>query len=256
MKTSRIPGGHPHRLTAAGAALTVFLLTGCGVFLRPAPPPLDLPTGAALEEHPDQSRAWWDARFRFFWPEDESPRWFLDLLVADRLVKPALIEHRQEIALWRVHRRAARDGAGHQFSLLFYADRETARQIFAALRQAPLLGELKDAGMIDSIVFDDTEGDPETDPGATSDPHWSPELRTAWPYYIMGVSAMWLELIHQFSGSEAPPDRTAAALAQYYRELDRRLTRVWEEDAQHALLHHLNAIFEYRPMMIQKRMRF
>jgi hypothetical protein len=32
--------------------------------------------------------------------------------------------------------------------------------------------------------------------------------------------------------------------------------RIWEEEAQHALLHHLNAVFGYRPLMIQKRMRF
>jgi len=256
MKPIRCLGGSSHRLSAAFALLAMVLLNGCGALFVSSPPPLDLPTGAAQQEQPAENQAWWHARFRFFWPEGEDPRWHLDLLVADRLVKPVLIEHRDEIALWRVHRRAGRDGAGHQFSFLFYTNREAARRILTGLRQAPLIGELKNAGLLESIVFDDPDARMETDIGATSDAHWSMALQNAWPYYIMGVSAMWIELIHQVAGDDSPSDASPEGLAAYYRKLDQRVDRIWEEEAQHALLHHLNAVFGYRPLMIQKRMRF
>ena len=68
MKPIRFPGGPPRPLSAAFVALTVFLFAGCSAFFRSPPAPLDLPTGATLEKHPGQSRAWWHARFRFFWP--------------------------------------------------------------------------------------------------------------------------------------------------------------------------------------------
>ena len=212
MKPFRQPARQRHRLSAAAVIVMVFLISGCGTFSRSSRTPPDLPPGALLEEHAAPDLAWWRARFRFSWSEGESPDWFMDLLVADRLIKPVLIEHRKEIALWRVHRRAIRDNAGHQFSFIFYADRATARRILEELGQDPMLVMLHDAAMLDSLVFDDPDGDPDTDLGATSDRHWSGELQTAWPYYIMGVSAMWLELIHEVSDGVPPPDGSAASL--------------------------------------------
>jgi hypothetical protein len=256
MKRFRYIAARPHRLAPAVIVLAVLLLTGCGTFFRSSPAPPDLSNGALPEENAAPDRAWWNARFRFSWPAGESPRWYLDLLVADRLIKPVLIEHRKEIALWRVHRRAIRDDAGHQFSFIFYADRASARGILEELGQDPILVILHDNDMLDSVVFDDPDGSLDTELGATSDPHWSVELQTAWPYYIMGVSAMWLELIHQVSDGVPPPDGSPEALSEYYRELDRRLDRIWENEAQHAMLHHLNAIFGYRPLIIRKKMRF
>jgi hypothetical protein len=256
MKPFRCTAGQCRRLSAAAVIVIAFLITGCATFFRSSQAPPDLPAGDLLEAHAAPDLAWWKARFRFSWPEGESPRWFMDLLVADRLIKPMLIEHRKAIALWRVHRRAIRDDAGHQFTFIFYADRASARRILEELGQDPVLVMLHDAAMLDSLVFDDPDGDPDTDLGATSDPHWSGELQTAWPYYIMGVSAMWLELIHEVSDGVRPPDGSAASLEQYYRELDRRLDRIWENEAQHAMLHHLNAIFGYRPLIIRKKMRF
>ncbi len=246
----------PAGLFAAGALLAVaaVFLAGCATFGRPAPSAL--PTGAASTDGANSQRAWWKARFRITWPKGEEPRWPVDLMLADRVARPVLVAHRNQLALWRFHRRAARDNAGHRFSFLFFADRETARQVFSEMAENPLLPALQKAGMFDSIIFDDPDGKPETGVAATSDPLWPPELRTAWPYYIMGVSGLWLELIHQETLKVSAPEETVKALYAYYRDLDHRLDKIWEKDAQHALLHHLNAIFGYRPMIIRKRMRF
>jgi hypothetical protein len=180
----------------------------------------------------------------------------MDLLVADRVVRPALVDHGDDIVLWRFHRRAVRDGAGHQLSFFFFAQQPAAERILADLGKNPLLGDLRNAGLLDSILFDRPDKEPQTDPSATSDPNWSDELRRAWPYYIMGVSAMWLALIDETAENAPAPKTSAEKLLAYYRNLDRRLTEIWEKEAQHAMLHHLNAIFGYRPLIIQKRMRF
>ena len=239
-----------------GTILCAFalFLSGCAAAGRPAP--LPLPAGEALEDGAAVERGWWRARIRFDWPEDEGPRWFLDLLAADRLFKPALVRHRHTIALWRFHRRAVPDASGHQFSFRFYSDRDTARHIFDEVKKDPLLAELCTSGLVKETIFDDPDLDPKTDVGATSDPNWSGELQTAWPHYIMGVSAMWLELIHQAADKVSPPEDSMEALLAYYRALDLRVYEIWRDEAQHAFFHHLNALFGYRPLMIRKPMQF
>jgi len=234
-------------------ALALFL-SGCAASGRPAP--LPLPAGEALEDGAAVERAWWRARIRFTWPEDEDPRWFLDLLAADRLIKPVLVQHRHTIGLWRFHRRAVRDASGHQFSFRFFSDLDTARRIFAQMQANPLIAELCAARLVDDMLFADLQGEPDTAVGATSDPIWSDELQSAWPHYIMGVSAMWLELIHQSAGDVSPPAESTEALLAYYRNLDMRVNEIWRNEAQHAFFHHLNALFGYQPLMIRKPMRF
>jgi hypothetical protein len=234
--------------------LSAVLAAGCGTIGRPAP--LALPTAAAVDSTGETPQGWWRAKFRLRWPEDEDPRWFMDLLIADRIVKPVLGQHREKIALWRFHRRAGRDSAGHQFSFLFYARRDTARQVLSEMSTAPLLASLRSAGMLDAAFFDEPDGPLESGISATSDARWPESLRIAWPYYIMGVSGLWLELIQQTADAPSPPESDIDRLTAYYRGIDRRMNDLWEDEAQHALLHHLNAVFGYRPLMIQKKMRF
>ncbi|GAA4959031.1 hypothetical protein GCM10025791_44900 [Halioxenophilus aromaticivorans] len=58
--------------------------------------------------------------------------------LADQVVEPMLTAMAEPIALWRFHRRAGRDKAGHQFSFMFYTDDGTAQQVFTRLEQHPL----------------------------------------------------------------------------------------------------------------------
>ena len=58
------------------------------------------------------SSGWWSARFQMHWPEEAPANWHLDLLIAHKIVLPALTQYRAEIPLWRFHRRAVRDQAG------------------------------------------------------------------------------------------------------------------------------------------------
>ena len=63
----------------------------------------------------------------------------MDVLLAHQLFKPVLLKYAHNIELWRFHRRAGRDKAGHRFSFIFYAREATATAILNNLAENPLI---------------------------------------------------------------------------------------------------------------------
>jgi uncharacterized Tic20 family protein len=41
-------------------------------------------------------------------------------------------------------------------------------------------------------------------------------------------------------------------LLSYYKQTNDRVSTLWREQAQHAYLHHLSALFGYQPVLIRK----
>ena len=203
------------------------------------------------------TEGWWFARFRLQWPEEEPVNWHWDLLIAHKIIAPTLEQFKGDIRLWRFHRRAARDLAGHQFSFIFYASAETAYQIFDALRSNELLAEMKLSGMVIADIYDQPDKIGKPGIGDTSDPNWPSAIQKSWPFYIMGASQMWLNLINE-TVADMPPPAAALSLAeneQLYKEVNAIITSLWETNGQHAFLHHLNALFGYEPIIVyEKRM--
>lgn len=179
----------------------------------------------------------------------------LDLLVARELFGPLIDTHREVLPLWRFHRRAARDAAGHRLGFIFYALPRTAAEINTSLMSHPLLAELHGAGIVERVVLDDPEDERRSELSATSDPAWSPAMQTSWPYFIMGASQLWLSLMDQFATTEVlgPPPGDLDALILYYKGLGDRMTATWQQEGRHALLHHLNALFGYKRLPIYLR---
>jgi hypothetical protein len=229
--------------------LALLVLGGCAT----APKPVPFPGPGAVA--PGPGSGWWSVYLHFSWPADAPPAMHLDLLTAREILAPLIEAHRGELALWRFHRRAARDRAGHRLGFLFYTPAETARQINTALMADPLLAELHAAGLMERVVLDDPEETPPTDPAATSDPNWSPALQASWPYFIMGASQLWLDLMEQFAARQSlgPPPEDLAGLIQHYQGLEERMTATWQQEGRHALLHHLNALFGYQRLAIMMR---
>ena len=230
--------------------LLLLLLVGCAtqpvVVTEPEPEP---PAPAAAEEY------WWYVRFRQPWPEGKTPAWHKDVLLADRIVAPVLAEQRDVISLWRIHRRAARDGAGHQFSFIFRATPAAAARINARIASDPLLARLLRANVVQAVSYDDPQSPQRPGIADTSDRDWTPELQRAWPYFIMGVSQLWLKLIREIEEAGANwPDELEARYAAIGEELD----ALWRQQGGHALLHHLSAVFGYRELTVVRRevMRF
>jgi hypothetical protein len=231
----------------------VLALAGCSS-LGPSRPPEVKPVE---REAVASEQGWWYARFVMNWPDDTDPSWYMDLLLAHRVVSPVLAHYRSDILFWRFHRRAIRDQAGHQFSFIFYASPATAAQIYDALEADECLRELRSSGQIQQVTYDDPSKITRPNIEDASDTSWALPIKKSWPHFILGVSQMWLDLIADYAGQvsngKTPTKRNE--VQTLYKKVDDRIKEAWQEQGRHAFLHHLNAIFEYEPLAVyEKRM--
>ena len=213
--------------------------------------PADMPPAGSLATT-GESDAWWSIDFTLDWVPDQEPDWYLDALLADQICAPALVDLGPQISLWRFHRRAADDKAGHRFSLLVYTDPLTAEALYTRMRDQSLLQWLETDGRLDAVSFSRMQR-PDVPPIAvSSDAGWPPEIQASWPWYIMGVSQSWLSLIRQVTAEQPLEDPSPEALLDYYRSVNNQVTILWRVYGQHSYLHHLNALFGYQPLVIQE----
>jgi len=208
----------------------------------------------------DPGSGWWSARFHVNWPENSEPSWHIDLLLAHRGLSPILRHYKDHLHLWRFHRRAARDQVGHRFSFMFYSSPEIAHQVYGSLRSDPLLKDMREAGVLVRETYDDPSKIIKPNIEDTSDPNWSPLVQKSWPYFIMGVCQMWMDLIASIAESASIGRELSSlqAISAFYQEVGQAVTRLWQEEGCHSLLHHLNAIFGYQPVKVveARLMRF
>lgn len=204
---------------------------------------------------PNHQMTWWYAKFQMNWTEKADPGWHLDLLLAHEIIAPVLAANRADIALWRFHRRAADDDIGHQFSFIFYAEAPGADKIMEQIASSTLLVDLNRSGALRRVILENTENAGPSDIEETSDHTWSLPLQKAWPHYIMGVSRMWLALIDQYAVllQEKEPPMALTDLDDLYQRVNREITRTWQTEGRHALLHHMNALFGYTPLTMKLR---
>ena len=68
---------------------------------------------------------------------------------------------------------------------------------------------------------------------------------------------MWLNLISE-TAAEMPKFYSPLSLEeneQQYKNIDETIGALWEENGQHAFLHHLSGLFGYKPIVFhEKRM--
>ena len=203
----------------------------------------------------DTLNAWWYASFRVNWPlDEEDPAFDTDVLIAHRIVGPVLDLYGKQILLWRFHRRAARDEAGHRFSFIFYTTGTNARKIYTAIDSSEVLKQLKAEGVIQQVVLDDTSTIGRPGVEATSDRNWSPQLQKAWPFFIMGVSQTWLDLIARYAEDGRRKPASIAEMRAFYREISQEVESTWKKEGGHAFLHHLNALFGYGPVNLRGKL--
>jgi len=203
----------------------------------------------APEELPS-GNGWWHARFRMNWPPDTEPIWHMDLYLAHQVILPLLDENKRDIHLWRFHRRSKRDGHGRQFTFWFYSTPRTAQQIFDALKSNPIIIDNLAAGFLGEVVYSNPAKIKRPNIEDTSDSSWPGSIQKTWPYYIDGVSRMWLNLVAQIADSDLKdgPPASLEEIDSFYRQVDESVTQLWQNKGRHAFLHHLNAIFGYEPL--------
>jgi hypothetical protein len=233
------------RLT--GTFLLLLIIAGCsslGHFPAQEIKPLktsELPSG----------NGWWSTRFHLDWPPDTEPVWYMDLYLAHQVILPLLEKYGDDIFLWRFHRRAARDAAGRMFSFIFYASPQTAQHIFNDLKTDPLIKNLTDADVIERAEYDNPSHIARPKIEDTADQQWPVSIQKTWPYYIMGASQMWLNLIAEVAGENltSPPPSSLRDIEAFYKKVDQTITGLWQQEGRHAFMHHLNALFEYEPLI-------
>jgi len=234
------------------AALAALLSWGCAA-VNPGPQPVP-PAAGALET---SQGGWWYVRFIREWPEGSTgePAWHLDPLIANEIVAPVFYRHQADIPLWRFHRRAGHDRTGHALSFIIYASPQAAEAVYADIRSSPLLGELLSAGKVDRVTYEDTAEIKRPERKDTSDDKWPLEIQNAWPYFIMGVSRTWLDLVSQEAEALGRPQTPARLpeLEALYRRVNDAVDDLWRQEGRHAFLHHLNAVFGYQPLVIYER---
>ena len=227
------------------SAVLLWLTLGCAASVTQIPA-----SSSPLAEAPDpQGSGWWFVRFRMDRPAEET-RWERDLLIAHRVASPLIAAHEGVIDLWRFHRRSAEDETGHQFSFLFFTTAGVADSINQVVLDDPLVRRMLANGVIQEVITDAVDHNARPNVGDTSDPKWSPVMQNTWPYYIMGVSRMWLAMIDQVSReSGMADDATLGEMLEHYAQVNDAINHIWQQEGYHALLHHLNAIYGYEALV-------
>jgi len=198
---------------------------------------------------------WWRYVVKLSWPQDQEPAWHMDLLLADQLFAPTLREFSSQLPLWRFHRRASRDNAGHQFSFLFFSNVELANKVYASIDQQYEF--LRNIGLtgIDSVAKTESSTLPTSGIASSSDQRWPVEIQETWPYFIKGVCESWLLLLQQIVKPELSASDMAnfATLNAIYQSAETQVNALWQQQGGHAYLHHLNAVFGYQSVIITER---
>jgi hypothetical protein len=67
----------------------------------------------------------------------------------------------------------------------------------------------------------------------------------------MGASQMWLNLIADIAAENLTdnPPASIAEIETFYQQVNETLTELWQNEGRHAFMHHLNALFEYEPLI-------
>ena len=122
------------------------------------------------------------------------------------------------------------------------------------MRADTFLAQMQDSGIITDIGFDDTTVIIRPEIEDTSDPNWSPQIQKSWPYFIMGVSQMWLSSIMEIAegASQEYDPSSIQEILRFYRDVDMMIRTLWQEEGRHSLLHHLSAIFGYVPIKLNR----
>ena len=194
-----------------------------------------------------EGEGWWYARFHIDWPEDDEPRWYMGTLIGGEVIAPIFDKYYQDVHIWRIHRRASRDGHGHVFSFIFYSTPQGAQRIYTAIENHAVVKSLLDSGRLTKVTTDDVTRINRPNLEDTSDSHWPDLVQKTWPAMAMGASRMWLDLVSELASHESGIDGIDAK----YKRVQSDITLIWREQGQHALLHHLNAIYAYQPLLIR-----
>ena len=178
------------------------------------------------------------------------------LLLAQRVIQPAMTAHSSAIYLWRFHQRAVRDTGGHQLTFFTFMPDDHFAKLLSSVQQNPVLAELLRTGGVHRVAGQLAEGTPPEELGGISDAKWPSQIQAAWPFFANGASATWLALVDTLATQRCPEATVQPELTSCFERVSADLDVLWRMHGQHAFLHHLSAIFSYRPLYLKKDVIF
>ncbi|KKN10225.1 hypothetical protein LCGC14_1038810 [marine sediment metagenome] len=194
---------------------------------------------------------WIQYKFRFN-DDPVNPDWWMDLFLIDTAFRDIIEKHKPE--LWRFHRRSGKDSVGHQLSLLCYMDKKKAENIYHELVAHKSINKLAEYKHMNSSLLEIME------PGIekTSDANWSESLQKSWPYFITGVCQMMMGILKNlpdekelYKGVCITAHGERYGISSYYSLLDRDIKEFFSDNAAHAFIHHISALFGYAPIKLR-----
>jgi hypothetical protein len=194
-----------------------------------------------------EGEGWWYARFHIDRPAGEEISWYMGTLIGAEVIAPIFDEYYQDVYVWRIHRRAGGDSYGHVFSFIFYSTPQGAQRIFNAIENNAVVKSQLESGRLTRVTVDDVTSITRPNIEDTSDDNWPVSVQKTWPAMIMGASRMWLDLVSDIASRES----STGGLEAKYKKVQEDITRIWSEQGQHAILHHLNAVYAYQPLLIR-----
>ncbi|MBN8550073.1 MAG: hypothetical protein J0M12_12215 [Deltaproteobacteria bacterium] len=234
--------------------LTFIFLTACSAKTT-APSPLLIADSQRLSASVEQAY-WWHSDIHVHWPMGENPDWAVDAMLANEVFAPIVMNQSSAPLLWRFHRRAMRDASGQNFSFIFYASSDRAKEILRKIDADETLKQLSSVGIVERVNSGSFAAAPLPQIEGTSAPGWPPSLQRAWPYFIMGASATWLDLIRQEAQTAELDRRDVRTTLEGYRRVSKNIDAIWYEYAQRAFFHHLSAMFAYPEFQMKTELVF
>jgi len=239
-----------YQISQAYLTVACLALAACTTTIHINPYPALEPEISRLEMDL-QRLSWWQLRFKLNWPADESPDFSGHLLLAEQVLLPIILEHEDQLRLWRFHRRAGRDPVGHQFSLIFFTGQETAERIGREVNENALTIWLQEESMLERTSLDPRGHDELGRLEGTSDRGWPEPVQRSWPWFIMGASQSWLMQVQQISRDKGLAESMEyQELLQHYREVAVSMNAQWRDFGEHAYFHHLSALYGYQPVKV------
>ena len=224
----------------------ILVLSACATIM-PALEQVDEPPEKLQRvEEARPEKGWFAIRFTIFREKGAEPEWYVGTLIAGEIISPVLDKNKQKIICWRVHRRAVADKTGHVFSFIFYSSQTDATKIYQFVKNNKLINKLYQQQLLQKVIYDPLDNGQKR-LADTSDPAWPETIRSSWPFFMMGASQMWLEQIRHYKQETLNPPE----MQQRYRLIQSKMTDLWQQQGQSAMLHHLNALYAYQAVLVR-----
>lgn len=193
---------------------------------------------------------WHRINFKIKWDRKSAPKFYIDLVLLDLLIKPAVNKFKSKIFSWTFHRSAVPDDPdGHILKLNVYTNAEIAKNILDFIKSNENYNYVKNYFEENELKIADGSSDIESIAGGINA---SKEILKSWHYFMMGSCEMYINLIEETKNKnpQVINKNNSKELEDYYQTIQNDIAKQWYDGGQHAFFHFLSEIFGYPPIKL------